>query len=280
MALPKRALSFLFLAIFLLSHHSQARDSQFFSKVTHEKETATPTTTATTTTTVVNPNNNNNNKQQEQEPTFIPDTQNNGYGLYGHEYGQLPPSDQTNFNGEKHYTTTTPTSRSNDPYGATPTTYEPYTTPVGPHYGTIEKEEEEEEKQDQPAANNFNNNAQLYGNNDNNDNKNYFYSKENNKFNGQEKQGMSDTRFLENGKYYHDNDKQYYNPNTYDEKNYDPNSYTNDDNKNYHYYGTNANNENSYEKNRYNNNNNNYNDNSFEGYQNQGYQENDNEFEP
>ncbi|KAK9267487.1 hypothetical protein L1049_009913 [Liquidambar formosana] len=88
---------FLLLTLFSLQTH--ARDSQFFSKVTHEEN--------------INSSSNNNVKEvelpnkeepltkQDQEPSFIPQTQ-TGYGLYGHESGQLPPTTTT-----KEYPTTT-----------------------------------------------------------------------------------------------------------------------------------------------------------------------------
>ncbi|XP_021294903.1 protein E6-like [Herrania umbratica] len=141
--------------------------------------------------------------RQEQEPRFIPETR-NGYGLYGHESGQFPP------------TTTTTTKE----------TYEPYVTPVKYHadepYNMI------------PEANN-NNNKNTYYNNKNtyetekqnlgearftergwstkenqNNNNNYYYG--NNGYNNGERQGMSDTRFMANGRYFYDakNENNYY----------------------------------------------------------------------
>ncbi|XP_022720995.1 protein E6-like [Durio zibethinus] len=195
MASSSKLISILFL--FALSS-MQIHARELFSKIPdtreQEHETFIPETTQKTT--------------QEQEPRFIPETQ-NGYGLYGHKSGQLPPS-----------TTTTTTKE----------TYEPYVTPVKYHpdepYNSI------------PASNN------------NNNNKNTFYYKKNayesteqqnlgearfterewstkenqynhyngnNGYNNGEKQGMSDTRYLENGKYYHDikNDNNYY-PNQFE----------------------------------------------------------------
>ncbi|XVE51388.1 hypothetical protein DITRI_Ditri02bG0036000 [Diplodiscus trichospermus] len=159
-------LSVLF-AVFSVQIHAR----EFFSKIpsvnNNEKETtAIPQT-------------------RVQEPRFIPETQ-NGYGLYGHESGQLPPS-----------TTTTTTKE----------TYEPYVTPVKYHpdepYNSI------------PASNHNNKNTFYY-------NKDAYEStsgqqnlgkaeftekgwsiKENQNSNG-EKQGISDTRYLENGRYYYD----------------------------------------------------------------------------
>ncbi|XP_022777336.1 protein E6-like [Durio zibethinus] len=253
MASSPKLISILFLfALFSMQIHAR----EFFSKIpsvnNNEKETTTipdtreqqhesfiPATTHKTS--LPNREEQTTFGKQEQEPRFIPETQ-NGYGLYGHESGQLPPSTTTK------------------------ETYEPYVTPVRYHpdepYNSI------------PASNNNNNkntyyynknayesteqqnlggarftekgwstkenqnNNYYYGNNGYNNNKNtYYYNKNayesteqqnlgearftekgwstkenqnnnyyygNNGYNNGEKQGMSDTRYLENGKYYHD----------------------------------------------------------------------------
>ncbi|KAG5561730.1 hypothetical protein RHGRI_004695 [Rhododendron griersonianum] len=124
MALTAKHLSLLFFLSLLSSHPTHARDlPQSFSKFTN-----TPTTTTTTTTntnakeTVVVPN-------KEQEPSFLPDTQ-TGYGLYGHESGQLPPAattanaktpadaayTATKTTNDAPYTATTTTNTNNHPY--------------------------------------------------------------------------------------------------------------------------------------------------------------------
>ena len=305
MALPQKTLSFLFLAIFLLSHQIHARDSQFFSKVTNDinpKET-------TTTTTVVNPRNDNNNqKQVEQDPTFIPETQNNGYGLYGHESGQFPPSETEHFTTTKTttgtpYTTTSTTPVSTyephttpttykpyttpttyEPY-TTPTTYEPYTTPVGRPYRT---ESEEDNKYNNAQFYNNDNKNSYYYNNENEERSetrgyNNYYNKRNTNNGGNdrsyntERKGMSDTRFLENGKYFYDlNNEKHYDPNSYRKSSVgEPikNNWYNNNRGNNNYYNHNSANDRSYENNK----------NSFEGYQNQDedqFQENDDEFVP
>ncbi|KAM6574737.1 hypothetical protein CsatA_023064 [Cannabis sativa] len=286
MAHLKPTLFFSFLFLFLLSHPIDARDSQFFSKVTNDNNNQE------TTTTVVTPRNNDNKVDDHQpEPTFIPETQNDGYGLYGHESGQFPPSEEhftttKTTTGGTPYTTTSAnpvsTYETYEPYTTPTTTYKPYTTPIGRPYRTESEE-------------GTNDNAQFYSNNENeNENENdsyknnhYNYNSENsyntnyNKVrnnNGRgndrsynpERLGMSDTRFLENGKYFYDLNM---------EKNYDPNSYRNsrvvaepknnnwynnrENDNNNNYYGHNSNaNDRSYEIN-------NNNRNSFEGYQNQ-----------
>ncbi|KAL1829691.1 hypothetical protein DCAR_0209050 [Daucus carota subsp. sativus] len=75
---------FLLLALLAASLHVHARDSQFFSKVTSNNipKEVLPTKQQ-------EPLN-----KQEQEPNFVPLNQQNpgGYGLNGHESGQLPPT--------------------------------------------------------------------------------------------------------------------------------------------------------------------------------------------
>ncbi|KAG8482188.1 hypothetical protein CXB51_026833 [Gossypium anomalum] len=243
-ASPKLISYFFLLALFSVEIHGR----DFFSKIpsvnTNEKE-------------VTNKEEQTTLGKKEQEPRFIPETQ-NGYGLYGHESGQLPPS-------------TTSTKE----------TYEPYVTPVKYHpdepynsipasktnnkdsyfysktnaYGNAEQQSEarfNEKGWTTKETNNYNgnyyngNNEALFtekgwstkenqnsnnyynGNNEamftekgwstkeNQNNNNYYNG--NNEYNNVEKQGMSDTRFLENGKYYHD---------VSSENNYYPNRFEN-----------------------------------------------------
>ncbi|KAJ7968603.1 protein E6-like [Quillaja saponaria] len=260
-----------------------ARDSQFFSKVTpinnNVKETEVPNKEEPLT-------------KQENNPTFIPETQNDAYGLYGHESGQLPPS--------------TTTTRTNYASYTTPTTNLPYKTPS-----------EEDEDFDKYPNNNYykynkeaynannngmtdtrlsdqtgyssNNNNYYYNknayeankngmgstrftergyntmSNQNNNNNNYYYNKNTASNYNVERQGMSDTRYMEGGKYYYDIDSENYNPNQYGSSRevVSTNWYKNNNNNNNRgYYGNN--------------------ENSFEGYhQNQEeFQEDQEEFEP
>jgi hypothetical protein len=260
-----------------------ARESQFFSKFTNNnaKETQVIPNKEETTTT-----------KQNQEPTFIPETQ-GGYGLYGHESGQFPPTTTT---------TTTPTH-------VNAATYAPYTTKPSrlPYKNEFDDEESLNKylNTNDDHNNNNNENKNYYYNNDGNKNKNYYFNKnsyEANQYGGfgntklttergystmanqnnyNERQGMSDTRFMENGKYYYDlnSGKYYYDLNS---EKYNPNQNRNSKgtvasrnwygNKGYYgnkggYYG---NNENSFEH-----------SNSMEGYQNEEqFQEEQNEFEP
>ncbi|XP_039004256.1 protein E6-like isoform X1 [Hibiscus syriacus] len=211
MASSLKLISFLFLfALFCVQIHAR----EFFSKIPtvniNEKETTTATRekehgTETTQT------------SEEQQPRFIPETE-NGYGLYGHGTG----TDQPSF--------------------TTKETYEPYATPVKYHpdepYNSI------------PESSSNNKNTYYYNKNayestehqnlgqarfidkgwstQENQNNNY------NRNNG-EKQGMSDTRYLENGKYYYDvkSESNYY-PNQFENirgvasrNEFDENPYTN-----------------------------------------------------
>ena len=306
MALFSNFIPFLFLTTLLLSLQINARDSQFFSKVTH-----------------VNNNNNNNVKETElpdnegpvnkpeQRPVFIPETENN-YGLYGHESGLNPPS------------TTTPTNAATT---TTTTTYQPYKTESeetnkftnNNYYNNYKKDaystNQNELSDTRLAGTSYNNNKNYhynkdaygnkqnelsdtkyteggynsmenqynnqkyyynnnaandkyyYNNNNNGANDRYFYNNDaaNNRYNG-EKQGLSDTRFMEGGKYFYDVNSEKYNPTPYGGSVRGVNSENWHNNRGY----LGKNNANSYENKK-----------SMEGYQNQEVFEDDQEdFEP
>ncbi|GFS46337.1 hypothetical protein Acr_00g0101550 [Actinidia rufa] len=148
--------------------------------------------------------------KQEQEPSFIPDTQ-NGYGIYGHESGQFPPTTTKTTTALPY---TTPNNNNNnyyyhneayvsDPQGMSDTRF------IGKAYTTTAA-----------AANNNNDNNNYY-----NGANNYYNTQQqpNNYYNTQ-KQGMSDTRYLENGKYYYDGNVKGYNKKGY-YGNFNENSY-------------------------------------------------------
>lgn len=230
MASLSNYISFLFFTTLLLPLQITARDSQFFSKVTHfnnnnNKETTTelPNKEGPVT----------NTNKPEQQPAFIPETE-NSYGLYGHDSDPLP-------------STTTPTTTNAAPFT---TTYQPYKTqfedtnkyPNNHKYynndayntkyynkdafGNNQNElseakyTEEEGYNSMENQNNNNNNQKYYFNNNaanerfysNNNNNNY--NAANNRYNG-ERQGMSDTRFMEGGKYFYDLNYEKYNPTLY-----------------------------------------------------------------
>lgn len=186
---------FLTLAISFTTIH--ARESQFFAKVSNNipQESQQPLNT------------------NEKDLKFVPQTQepSEGYGLFGHESGQLPPSSTTNNNNYE----TKPSYL--------PENYNPvaYTTPM--HSNTQENSNQfSYEPQDKVVNNNYNFPNQqefMQTNNDNlfnsqnqeeftqtNDATSYNNNQELYNNNNYEKQGMSDTRFLNNGKYYYASD--------------------------------------------------------------------------
>ncbi|XP_019425323.1 PREDICTED: protein E6-like isoform X5 [Lupinus angustifolius] len=203
MALLLNFISFLFFTFLLSSLQINARESQFFSKVTR-----------------VNNNDNNNNKYSGSvsQTEFTPETENN-YGLYGHESGLHPPTTTTTVAAA----TTNPT-----PYTSTDT-YHTYKTESedakNNYYNTNQNELSDtrlagssyssnnynkdayESKQSElsdtkymegedKSMENQNNNQRYYNNNNNN-------NAANERYNG-ERQGLSDTRFMEGGKYFYD----------------------------------------------------------------------------
>ncbi|PSS04803.1 hypothetical protein CEY00_Acc20661 [Actinidia chinensis var. chinensis] len=181
MALSPKHFTFLLFLSLLSSHLGHARDAQFFSKVTPTTAT-TPTNNAKETIEVPQKEQEYVTKQ-EQEPRFIPDTQ-TGYGLYGHESGQFPPT-TTRTTTSLPYTTTNNNNNNyynneayaSDTQGMSDTRFvdKAYTTPTNDN-------------------NNYYNGANNY----------YNTQQQPNNYYNTQKQGMSDTRFLENGKYYYD----------------------------------------------------------------------------
>ncbi|XP_054802959.1 protein E6-like [Prosopis cineraria] len=290
-------ISLLLLTSIFMSLQIHARDSQFFSKVTH---VTIPTTTNKGVKETELPKKEEPVNKPEQEPSFMPETE-SSYGLYGHESGQFAP------------TTTTTTT----------TTYKPYKTEFEQHtdkypnkyyynndaYNTNQKQFTNTKLTGTGYSNNnyYNyktdayggnqnefssmenqNNQKYYHNNaandryfDNNNNavndkyfhnnyaaKNNYYSNNNaanNRYNS-EKQGMSDTRFMEGGKYFYDINAEKYDPALYGDSSRGVNARSWENNRGY--FGNN--NAKSYE-----------NTNSFEAYQNQEEFENEPEdFEP
>ncbi|XP_057433008.1 protein E6-like [Lotus japonicus] len=285
-------ISFLFFTALLLPLQIIARESQFFSKVTHfnnnnnVKEAELP-----------NPNKDEQvTNKPEQQPAFIPETE-NSYGLYGHddESAQLPsPTTTTNqpLNTEFEDTSKYPNNKhsnyyNNDAYNTrlynkdalgndqNELTYTKegrggYNTPhIGNNQNELSYSEEGRGGYNSPRSHmgNQNNKQEYYFNNNNAANERHYYSNNNNnnyaavnnRYNNVEKQGMSDTRFLEGGKYFYDMNNEKYNPTHYDDS----------------YRGVNTNN-------WYNNRgNNNYGNNNKNAYQNQEeFEDEQNEFEP
>jgi hypothetical protein len=249
-------ISFLLLTTLLLPLQTIARESQFFSKVTHfNKETKIPNKEESSTVT---------NKPDEQPP-FIPQTE-NSYGLYGHESDHLPSTagattttTNPNFEDTNNYQNDNNKYYHNDAYN---TKYYNKDT-----FGNYQNElSDTKYNEEQNNNNNVANERSFYTNNNNN------YNAENNKYNG-EKQGMSDTRYLEGGKYYYDVNYEKYNPTMYSDSSRGMN------NNNWYKYNNRGNsNNNNYGNNNefYQNNNGNYN-----GYKNQHEFENEQDaFEP
>ncbi|KAL2475327.1 Uncharacterized protein Adt_36063 [Abeliophyllum distichum] len=158
----------LFLLVSLLStFHSHARDSQFFNKVP-----------STTTTNVVrethDPNKEDPLSNQEQEPSFLPQNE-NGYGLYGHESGQLPPSTTTTVN---------PAATTKIPYNTE--SEKPLNKYLPKNYNPVSYVTEPED------INNSNSFTEESYNTRTNNNNNYYNGGDS--FN-ERPQGLSDTRF-------------------------------------------------------------------------------------
>ncbi|XP_024992662.1 protein E6-like [Cynara cardunculus var. scolymus] len=176
------------LLLLTISATIHGRESQFFAKVS-------------------------NNIPQEAQPlnTNQQDSKTgDSYGLYGHESGQLPPSATTTT------TTATTTNNNNNLPANLPENYNPvaYTTPI--HSSTQNLADEFTE----PQAFQYNGDATMYSNQKDNqfsgngDNDMYNSEKQEMGTNGgnmyySQKQGMSDTRFLENGRYYSGGDNGY-----------------------------------------------------------------------
>lgn len=326
MAPISKLIPFLFLTTLFFSLQLNARESQFFSKVT-------PLTNNLKQTELEN-NEGSLNKpeqQQQQQPVFMPETE-NSYGLYGHETGLHPPNTTpTTFKPYK--TTTTEEENANNFHSFKKDAYNTNqnelseTTPTATSFNTYfysgkdafqkqnqlsdtkfaeggytsmenqnnnnnnyfynSKDAEGNQNSNDNAANdryyNSNNNhnaanERYYNNNDNAANERYYYNNNNNDaannryyktkaVNNGERQGLSDTRFMEGGKYFYDvNSEKYNNPTQYGGSSRGVNSEQWYNNRGY--FGNN--NVNSYE-----------NKNSMEGYQNQEQFEDDQEeFEP
>ncbi|KAA8524328.1 hypothetical protein F0562_010751 [Nyssa sinensis] len=195
----------------VLALHIEARESKFFTKVTRDSSKS-PT--------------NNVNKISEPPllapapaPAVAEPLKEYGYGLYGHESSEFPPTKTTT-------TTTTISDFENEipteTLGSTKS-YKEYNT--GDAYNN----------NGYSNNNYYNNNG--YSNYNNNNNNGYTTNNYNNNGYATEKKGMSDTRFLENGKYFYNVKTENYNGNGYES--------VKENGNNERYYGNN--NENTYE---------------------------------
>ncbi|XP_057747936.1 protein E6-like [Arachis stenosperma] len=235
MAPSSNLISLLFLTTLLFSLQTDARESQFFSKVPHFNNNVKDTQVVP----------NNEGPTEQKQAVFIPETD-NSYGLYGHESGLNPPSSSSS-------TSTT-------------TTYQPYKTESeettkftnnNNNFYSFNKDSfstNQNELSDarlagnsySSSSNNNNNNNYFFDNTkDNgfsgtkyteggynspmenqNSNQKYYYNNNNDRYsfnnnngannryfyNNGERQGLSDTRFMEGGKYFYDVNSEKYNP--------------------------------------------------------------------
>ncbi|GKA88566.1 E6 protein [Tanacetum coccineum] len=210
---------FVFLTLALSFTTIHARESQFFAKVSNNiPQESQP----------LNTNENTNEKDLKFVPQTRETTQGSGYGLFGHESGQLPPSATTTNNNNEN-------KNNNNNYLPTnlPENYNPvaYTTPIHSSTQDIPNEfryEPQAYKGDNNNMYNSQNQEEFLQTNDDN----LFNSQNQDEFmqtndanmynsgkqkmgtnggnnNNYEKQGMSDTRFLNNGKYYYAGDNTY-----------------------------------------------------------------------
>ncbi|XP_027347752.1 protein E6-like [Abrus precatorius] len=254
MAPISKLIPFLFLATLLLSFQVNARDSQFFSKVS-------PSNTNTNNLRETEATNNEgplNKPEQQQQPAFIPETE-NSYGLYGHESGLNPPttttnyqpyktmsaedtskySNNNNYNSKKDAYTTNQHEMSETRLTGSYSSNNNYYYKNKDAFGGKQNELSDTKYTEGGYNENQNNNDNKYFYNNNNDNAakdkyfynnnnandRYFYNNNNNaanekysyknyavdnSYNG-ERQGLSDTRFVEGGKYFYDVQSEKYN---------------------------------------------------------------------
>ncbi|GFQ01269.1 protein e6 [Phtheirospermum japonicum] len=202
MALFAKQFSIFILLISLLSSH--ARESQYFNKAS-----------ATTNDDVVSYSKQpETSPQQEQpetspqqgQPEFLPDNE-YGHGLYGHESGRLPPS----------ATTTAAATFKHLPRNYNPVAY--VTEPEDINDSATFTDDKKSFTANPENKNNFYGGAQNYyitPQEKEPEYRNSYYnggSSFNSGANSFEPQGMSDTRWLENGKYYYDIEAEKYNSN-------------------------------------------------------------------
>lgn len=243
---PTLFTSILILTLFFLQIH--ARESKyFFSKIPNNNvdnnfdAKETQITNDEKVDPLTNPEKTTTSSQNNQQPNFIPQTQDNGYGLYGHESGQLPPNSNSKFfsqNGRENgrsFTTTTTYNDDDDNNKFKNDVVSNYKSESEEYYNYDDNNNNNfqtfENSGSKPYENSFYYNKDLYdngrqsfpnarlsrddytttplydqgkydnfysNNGDRNDNNN------NDNGNNVVRQGMSDTRFMENGKYYYD----------------------------------------------------------------------------
>ncbi|KAL9234034.1 hypothetical protein vseg_008955 [Gypsophila vaccaria] len=259
MASFTKLVCFFFLLITLQIH---ARDSHFFSKVSRSRDYIT------------NPNHNYYNNQdnevtpftkqqyEEEQPSYTPQNTQESYGLFGHDTGLDPPTATSTSTSIS--TATIPSTTRTSLYKMDGHKYENQENFNNNENYENDQEEESYEPNLEGLSETFytnykNNNVSPrkyvaqnnYNNNNNVDNKKN-YGDEGKFYGGVEKQGMSDTRYLENGKYFYDisaeknlnNDLSYNYNNNFNNNNNNLNNENNGrfyGNKNNYYYNGNGN---------------------------------------
>lgn len=225
----KHLLPFLLLTLLSSLHITHARDSQFFNKVP-----------ATANNNVIPQQEQRLNNQQQQETNFLPEND-NGYGLYGQESSNLPPSSAA---------TTVPDDRESKqplnkyrPKNYNPVAYVTEPEDIGDapsltnnensnNYPDTRQKQEKSEYRSYPTttANNRNNFDNYYGGGSSFDSdpqgtintrftggaaasEKYFNNVNGGETNRYQPQGMSDTRSLESGKYFYDVNSEKYSSN-------------------------------------------------------------------
>ncbi|KAL1537844.1 protein E6-like [Salvia divinorum] len=226
MASPAMKLSIFLLLTLFSSLHTHARDSQLFNKI--------PSTTTTNT----NTNTNTNNvvvPTSQQDPSFLPENE-NSYGLYDHETGQNPPSTSAateykqplNKYLPKNYNPVAYVTQPESDDGTAAFTEE-RTFTTNPDNNNVNRnsyysgEENYYNNQQQLDEAEFRSYPTTTANNRDTGVSNLYYSGGGSSFNSGpafrnrpstfQPQGMSDTRHLENGKYFYDLNSEKYSSN-------------------------------------------------------------------
>ncbi|KAF8107871.1 hypothetical protein N665_0116s0076 [Sinapis alba] len=210
MAFSTRSSIFFFTTLVLFSTQINARDSYFFGKFHRESpkdqnpNNVLPLETSEKTT--VEESFPNKKEQEVLDPTFLPESE-NGYGLYGHETTYNDNKDE--FNNNKYDEKVNGETFSTPSLSETEESYNNYDEKYPKKTESYDNNEE------------FNNNNNKYDENvkeesysENNEDKRSFYNsnaygtelERETPYKGyshkMERQGMSDTRFMEKGNYY------------------------------------------------------------------------------
>ncbi|KAF8053242.1 hypothetical protein N665_1444s0014 [Sinapis alba] len=206
----RTSLFFFFTTLVLLSTQINARDSYFFgkfhresSKDQHPNNVLPLKTSQKTTVEESIPN----KKDQEQDPTFVPESE-NGYGLYGHETTYNNNKEEFNNNNNKYDEKFNGETFSTPRLSETEESYNNYDEKYPKKTESYNNNEEFNEKYDE--------NVKEESFSENNEDKRSFYNsnaygtelERETPYKGysynMERQGMSDTRFMEKGNYYYD----------------------------------------------------------------------------